>query len=111
MDGSARRSRFETRVLLEREFLTRVNGRFGQVAPLAGMTRLAIDSWVTRAAQFVSPCWVTEIAGLLIEVSTRADLMADNSQDVFEPNMRPPPDSLNELRILLQSVLMRTEAA
>jgi hypothetical protein len=107
MDGSARRSRFETRVLLEREFLTRVNGRFGQFAPLAGMTRGAIDSWAARAAQQVDVAWVSDIAGLLIEVSTRADLMADNSKDVFEPSHRPPPDSLDELRSMLQSALSR----
>lgn len=107
MGSSARRSRFETRVLLEREFLTQVNGRFGKFAPLAGMTRGAIDSWATRAAQRVDASRVFEIAELLIEVSTRADLMADNSKDVFEPDRRPRPDSLNELRKILQAALMR----
>lgn len=109
MDGKSRRTRFETRVILEREFLTRVNGKFGEAAPLAGMTRDAIDSWAARAAAKTNCTAVPEIAALLVEVSTRADLMADNSKDVFAPERRPRPDSLNELRQLLEATLLRVE--
>jgi hypothetical protein len=73
------------------------------------MTRDAIDSWATRANAKTNLAAVREIAALLIEVSTRADLLADNSKDVFDPERRPRPDSLNELRELLQATLSRTE--
>jgi hypothetical protein len=38
MDGLSRRSRFETRVRTERDFLAAINRVFGSVGPLAGMT-------------------------------------------------------------------------
>ena len=49
MDATTRRTRFENRVLLERDFLSRVNAIFGQAAPLTGMTIGAIESWTMRA--------------------------------------------------------------
>ena len=108
MDSVTRRSRFETRVILERDFLTRVNEKFGEIAPLAGMTRDAVDSWASRAGAKTSIAEVRKIADLLIEVSTRADLLADNSKDVFDPQWRPRPDSLTELREILQLTLSQT---
>ena len=108
MDGS-RRTRFETRIILERDFLTRVNAKFGRYAPLAGMTRDAIQSWATRAGAKAERALIADIARLLIEVSTRAELMADNSKDVFEREQRPQPDSLQELRDLLDETLARAD--
>lgn len=109
MDNGTRRSRFEGRVSLEREFLTPVNAVFGSCAPLAGMTRDAIESW-RRLALLVQPTEkVGAVARLLLEASARAELLADNSKDVFEPDHRPPPDSLAELRALLDQVLARAE--
>ena len=103
---STRRTRFETRIGLEREFLTRVNVVFGQTEPLAGMTRGAIDSWCSRAQQRgLGNGGIQQVARILIEVSMRADLLADNSKDVFEPDQRPAPSSLSELCVLLDRAL------
>jgi hypothetical protein len=107
VDGSTRRTRFETRIALERDFLTRVNAKFGLSTPLAGMTRDAIESWAARAGAITEPSLVSDVARLLIEVSARADLMADNSKDVFEPDQRRQPDSLCEIRDLLDKTLTR----
>lgn len=105
MDGSGRRTRFETRVLLERDFLSRVNAVFGRFAPLAGMTIDAIESWKVRAGTKAECVVVAQIARLLSEASARAELMADNSKEVFEPDQRPQADSLRELRDLLDAKL------
>jgi hypothetical protein len=105
MDIGSRRTRFEARVSLERDFLTRVNAIYSHSYPLAGMTGDAINSWRTRAKAGWPAAGVDRIARLLIEASTRAELLADNSKEVFEPQHRPPPDSLNELHILLDRAL------
>jgi hypothetical protein len=104
MDAGERRSRFERRVRTEREFLSPVNRVFGDVAPLAGMTHDAIHSWRSRAERAVGRD-LSGVAGVLIEASARADLMADNSKDVFEPTRRPAPDSLGELGAMLAIAL------
>ena len=105
MDGATRRNRFEARVSLERDFLTRVNAAFGDSQPLAGMTWVAIESWRQRAKAEFPVAEIDRVADLLLEASTRAELLADNSKEVFEPEHRPPPDSLGELRIMLDRVL------
>jgi hypothetical protein len=70
------------------------------------MTRDAIDSWVKRAEGKHASSDVRDIARILIEASTRADLLTDNSKDVFEANQRPRPDSLKELCNLLDAALV-----
>ena len=111
MDGNVRRTRFETRIALERDFLSYVNKEFGASAPLAGMTLDAIESWAKRAASATNEALIFEVAALLTEVSKRADLMADNSKDVFDVEQRPKPDSLAELRSLLELTLARVKDA
>lgn len=105
MNEVNRTTRFEGRVELERDFLTRVNNAFGQTIPLAGMTRAAIESWATRANGSISDAKIESIKRILIEASTRAELLADNSRDVFEPMRRPKPGSLDQLHILLDEAL------
>ena len=105
MDATTRRTRFENRVLLERDFLSRVNAIFGQAAPLTGMTIGAIESWKMRAGTKTDSGFVAEISKVLIEASVRAELMVDNSKEVFEPDHRPPSDSLQELLDLLDTSL------
>jgi hypothetical protein len=104
MDGK-RRTRFEGRVELEREFLTPVNVALGSIAPLAGMTRDAIESWKIRAKNCERHEWVDRVAEVLLEASTRAHLLADNSKDVFEPEYRPKPDSVGRLHAVLLEIL------
>jgi hypothetical protein len=110
MNGGTRRTRFEARVSLERDFLTRVNASFGNREPLAGMTAGAIESWRRRAKAKFPAEDVDQIARLLSEASARAELLADNSRDVFEPEHRLPPDSLNELRVMLDCALSQHAA-
>jgi hypothetical protein len=105
VDGSVRRTRFEARVSLERNFLSRLNEKFGNSVPLAGMTRDAIDSWERRATVRFPASDIRGIAQILIEASTHAELLADNSKDVFEIVRRPKPDSLRELHELLDIAL------
>jgi hypothetical protein len=96
-------------VSLEREFLTPVNAVLGSSAPLAGMTRDAIEAWRRLAVLAQSTEKVSAVAQLLLEASARAELLADNSKDVFEPDHRPRPDSLTELRALLDQILARSD--
>lgn len=105
MDTPTRRTRFEERVRLEREFLAPVNRVFGDSAPLAGMTADAISSWETRAGLLKSSVNVTLTAALLREAATRAEILADNSRDVFEAGRRTGPDGLATIRRLLEDAL------
>lgn len=107
MNGRVRRTRFQERVRLEREFLAPVNRRFGADAPLAGMTGDAIDSWERRAIRLNSAADVRRIARLLREVALRAELLADNSRDVFEANRKVGPDGLAEIAKMLKEELGR----
>jgi hypothetical protein len=103
-----RRTRFEGRVELEREFLTPVNKRFGSISPLSGMTRDAIESWRRRASTASDPAKVGKVADILLQASSRAHLLADNSKDVFEPERRPSPSSVELLRDMLTELLAET---
>ena len=105
MDASTRRTRFEERVRIERDFLVPVNRRFGTRAPLAGMTGAAIDSWQGRAAEVADGADVPRIAGLLREAAVRAELLADNSRDVFEAARRTGPDGLATIKAMLDKEL------
>ncbi|MCF1450565.1 hypothetical protein GOZ83_28190 [Agrobacterium vitis] len=100
MDNSERRTRFETRIKVEREFLSVVNAVFGDDCPLSGMTVDAINHWRRRALDISNSDEVKNVARLLFEASSRADLMADNSKDVFEPDRREL-NSLAEVHDLL----------
>jgi len=105
MKPNTRRTRFENRVGLEREFLTQINQKFGKTAPLAGMTRDAIDAWQTRAQKARGGEAVELIHNLLIEVSTRAELIADHSRDVFDRDGHSTASSLDDLRVLLAKTI------
>lgn len=106
MDGQARRTRFETRISIERDFLGRVNSVFGASAPLAGMTIDAINSWASRASQqWGEVTEIANIARILLEASERSSLLADNSRDVFEEDRRPSDESMAELQLLLEHEL------
>ncbi len=105
MDGSKRRTRFEERVRLERDFLVPVNRRFGADAPLAGMTSAAIDSWERRASS-LNEGHAARIAALLREAAARAELLADNSREVFEADRRTGPDGLAAIRRMLDDALL-----
>lgn len=107
MDGRSRRTRFEERVRIEREFLIPVNQKCGRSAPLAGMTRDAIDSWETRAAAVSLNIDVKRVAAILREASARAELLTDNSKDVFEAERRIGSNGLEVIRILLERALDR----
>lgn len=109
MDGSTRRTRFENRVVLEREFLTRVNQTFGDIAPLAGMTGEAIDAWRIRAREACGGDTVDAIHDLLIEISIRADLIADHSREVFDRSGLAVAGSLDDLRALLTRAIAAAE--
>lgn len=111
MDASARRTRFEERVRIEREFLVPVNARFGGFAPLAGMTGAAIKSWVLRAAAGSGGVDVARVAALLREAAARAELLADNSREVFAPASQTGPDGLAALRALLDDALWAGDPA
>src|SRR4051794_18229670 len=105
MDGGKRRTRFEARVSLERNFLTLVNQAFGSSEPLAGMTLNAIECWRKRAKAVWPAVDMDRLARLLLAASSRAELLADNSKDVFEPQHRPSPNSLSKLHVLLEQAL------
>ena len=105
MDTPTRRTRFEERVRLEREFLAPVNRVFGTTAPLAGMTADAIASWEKRAGLLSLSIDVALAATLLREAAKRAEILADNSRDVFESDRRTGPDGLAAIRRMLENAL------
>ena len=105
MDGDTRRTRFENRVELEREFLTHINQKFGNAAPLAGMTGDAIDAWQVRARDAGGGNAVDTIHDLLIEISIRAELIADHSREVFDREGYATAGSLDDLRALLAKAM------
>jgi hypothetical protein len=106
MNGSNRRTRFEERVRIERDFLVPVNRRFGEVVPLAGMTLGAIESWRGRAAGQNLGVDVERVAALLLEAASRAELLADNSRDVFERGRHISSDGLGAIKELLDACLV-----
>lgn len=88
MRDAVRNTRFHARISLEREFLTPVNAAFGAKATLAGMTEKAITSWRERAAGQFDPRTIFDVAEILMEASRRAEFLADDSRDVFEPSRK-----------------------
>jgi hypothetical protein len=100
-----RRTRFETRIALERMFLMRIN-EVSSVR-LSGMTQAAIQAWENRARNTYDVGIVSKIAGLLLEASARGELLADNSRDVFQPDQRVSLDSLEEVAEILDDVLFK----
>lgn len=107
MNEMDRRTRFQERVRVERDFLRPVNARVGALAPLAGMTKDAIESWQHRASAVVTDLNVLEVVRILFEASRRAELLADNSRDVFEKGERGTPSGLDALKELLERELSR----
>jgi hypothetical protein len=105
MDGKERRTRFEERVRIERSFLVPVNRRFGSAAPLAGMTQNAIESWELRASEVFVDVDIGRLAALLREAAQRAELLADNSREVFAADRRVEPDALDTLSKMLTEAL------
>ena len=100
-----RRSRFHARIGLERQFLTPVNQTFGVSAPLAGMTADAISSWSARARAVAPADLVEKVVSILMEASERAELLADDSKDVFVLDRLERHESLEPLYRRLQLML------
>ena len=96
---------------MERDFLVPVNRRFGARVPLAGMTAGAIESWRRRASNLDLGVDVERVAALLLEAAARAELLADNSRDVFEAARHVVPDGLAALRDLLDDALKVANSA
>jgi hypothetical protein len=111
MEASKRRTRFEERVRVERDFLVPVNRRFGAQVQLTGMTAGAIESWRQHAVSLDIGVDVERVAGLLLEAAARAELLADNSRDVFEADRHVAPDGLDGLRDLVIDALSEAESA
>lgn len=107
MNGPSRRTRFEERIRIEREFLTPINSVFAPACPLAGMTRDTIEAWRKKASRSYAAPEISALSDLLLEASARANLLADNSKDVFEPEERPNPDSIALLADLLRQRLAK----
>ncbi|MFM9859679.1 hypothetical protein RUR49_14480 [Pseudoxanthobacter sp. M-2] len=87
MAKADRRTRFEARIQIERSMLSAVNAKLGHLEPLAGMTLPALLSWKGRISQKCDAEFVNDIYKILTECSIRAELLADNSKDVFEKSL------------------------
>jgi hypothetical protein len=105
MEASSRRTRFQERVRIERDFLAPVNATCGSFAPLAGMTEAAIISWEERCAHSLPDLDAKQIAKVLREAALRAELLADRSKDVFAGEKATRPDGLEVLRVRLEGLL------
>lgn len=105
MDADKRRTRFQERVRVERDFLAPINQAFGKTAQLTGMTKAAIASWQERASAATTKAAVQGVARILLEASRRAELLADNSRDVFVSDRLERPDGLDVLKTMLLAEL------
>lgn len=109
MQSNNRRTRFEGRINIERHFLSIVNEKFGDRAPLAGMTEDAIESWSLRAMTLFPHNTISSIRQMLIEAAVRSDILADNSRDVFIREEIMNVSSLDELANILRSTLIQAD--
>ena len=93
---------FFSRVETEREVLSIVNARFGQLAQLHGLTLDAVDGWYSRLMhQCELQDGVEHVRFLLQRISARCQAEADQSRIVFDDApQRPLPisDLTEELR-------------
>lgn len=105
MNASSRRTRFQERVRIERDFLAPVNSLCGSEAPLAGMTEAAIQSWEERCSSSFPSLDVAKVAKILREAARRAELLADRSRDVFSGEEAKGPDGLGTLQRQLVAIL------
>lgn len=105
MNASSRRTRFQERVRIERDFLAPVNLICGSKAPLAGMTEAAIHSWEDRCKCTFPSLDVVQIAKILREAARRAELLADRSRDVFTGEEAKKPDGIGTLQRQLVAIL------
>ena len=103
-----RRTRFQERIKIEREFLEPVNERLSKYALLAGMTAAAIDSWQAKLEGSKLTGDISAVASLLREASARARLLSDNSRDVFE-NQSDQSFGISKLAIMLKERLQQVE--
>jgi len=85
-------------------FLTPTNRVFGAKAQLAGMTGKAIADWVSRAVRVFPNFDVEEISKVLLAASARAEVLADDSRDTFEPESARP-SGLEDLGRMLDEKL------
>lgn len=105
MENRRSQTRFHARTNLERELITPINAKYGARAALAGMTRGAIESWRLRASAEFPRENVEEVASLLIEASTRAEILTDDSRDVFEESSDRTKNSMDEIVSQLMNAL------
>jgi hypothetical protein len=56
-----------------------------QALPLAGLTLAAIGDWKFRGGKSLSTPLLNDLEGLLISISRKSGLLADNSRAVFNP--------------------------
>lgn len=100
-----RRTRFRARLDTERLFLGTINKKFSVSVPLMGMTRQAIVSW-HKTVNIVVPCsQVNSIVSLLLEAGKRADILADDSREVFEPDGTEKIGSLGDLHLMISALI------
>ena len=86
-EARARRTRFQARIATEREILGIVNSSDLCIdLSLAGMTAEAIADWESRARQKFEPGRAARVANALLEIGRRAELLTDDSRDVFTAN-------------------------
>jgi hypothetical protein len=72
---------------IPREFLTPVNMIFGEMAPLAGMTREAIYSWRSRAEKAHLEADVASIVQILLEACSAAIWIGTERQSGWESSV------------------------
>lgn len=106
MISTNKRTRFERRVDLERSFLGVVNRHFQDgFSPLSGMTGKAISSWKNSNADKVDPTLLSFVVASLREASKRAELLADNSKETFQPSRDDQASSTQHLLVSLEAEL------
>lgn len=77
-----RTNKFSQRVSIEREVLSIINGRYGHIYPLAGLSKKAYERWKMNALIKAEDILIYDT--LITEIINRIQIDCDASKDVFE---------------------------
>lgn len=82
-DFFKRHNRFVERITVERRVLDLLNGKFGHIYPLGGVTSKALKTWNLYLEGHIHPTMKENILNIVNEIIKRVQIDSDASKDVF----------------------------